>query len=234
MRNTRRQENVCYGRKARSELLTESERIEWPLAVVWQIGTLRFHRRHRRRELERQLALGFRPTRQHVDQRLIAQAEVRDERARPVADGCENRGTVEIYGRDRRDDRTGLLERLVIGVAVLERQAAFVEERREDVTRVRMLERRDQPHDGDVGLLRISHNGPAFARRDLRRDVVQIDAERTAGAPLQRQDAALVLEQHERSALRVQRGRLEHLVTDDAAGGADIYTGMLAHALRGT
>ena len=53
-----------------------------------------------------------------------------------------------------------------------------MEELAEHVLRVQPLERCGETHDGDVGLLGIVHHGPARACRCLRRDTVEINAER--------------------------------------------------------
>src|SRR5437867_8813287 len=123
----------------------EAERVERPRAVVWQVFALRLDRLHRRGQLERQLARGPRPAGEHVDQRRIAHAEIRDQRASLVLEWRENGGPIEVDRDDRRHDGTHAPKGCEVLIVVLESQSAFVEELAEHILRVQTLEWRIEP-----------------------------------------------------------------------------------------
>src|SRR5262245_7040270 len=91
---------------------------------------------HRRRQLERELPCRTGAPCQHVDQGVIAQAEVGDERACRLFEWCQNRRPIEIYGHDCGNGRCHAHDRVELRITALESKTAFVQELAEDILRV--------------------------------------------------------------------------------------------------
>ena len=126
------------------------EREERILRVERNVGLLRADGSHRRRELERQPALGRGPAEQNVEDGLVRGAERADDRRTSLDQLRDDRRPLEMQHEDRRDlpsqseqlTELGLLEIEITGM-----------ELRLEKTTAPGLERSDPADHGHIGVL---------------------------------------------------------------------------------